>query len=98
MNSNNKNIENAFSVVYNTLQNVKKLIEYCDEIAESNGYSACTSRFLRNNTDSSVDGWVYNKLFKLYQKQEDERLANEWRNGHIYVLEINFEEAPLYYL
>ena len=98
MNSDSRNIENAFSVVYNTLKNVKKLMEYCDEVAESNGYSSCTSKFLRNNTDSSVEGWLYNKLFKLYQRKEDKELENKWRNGPVYVLEINFEEAPSYYL
>lgn len=66
MNSDSKNIENAFSVVYNTLKNVKKLMEYCDEVAESNGYTARTPKFLRNNTEGNVDGWVYNKFFKIY--------------------------------
>lgn len=98
MNSHSKNIENAFLVVYNTLENTKKLMEYCDKVAESNGYISCTPRFLRNNTDSNVDGWLYNKLFKLYQREEDEELDNKWRNGPIYVLEINFEESPSYYL
>lgn len=98
MDSCSKNIENAFLVVHNTLENAKKLMEYCDKVAENNGYSSCTPKFLRNNTDSSVDGWVYNKLFKLYQSKEDEELDNKWRNGPIYVLEINFEEMPLYYL
>lgn len=98
MSSCSENIKNAFSVVYNTLENVKKLMEYCDKVSESNGYYACTSKFLRNNTDSSVGGWVYNKFFKIYQSSEDEELENGWRNGAIYVLEINFEEEPLYYV
>ena len=98
MSSCSKNITNAFSVVYNTLENVKKLMEYCDKVAESNGYCVCTPKFLRNNTDSNVDGWGYNKFFKIYQSSEDEILENGWRNGPLYVLEINFEEAPLYYL
>lgn len=98
MNSYSENIKNAFSVVYNTLENVKKLMEYCDKVAESNGYYSCTSKFLRNNTDSSIDGWVYNKFFKIYQSSEDEELENGWRNGPLYVLEINLEEDPLYYI
>ncbi|MCX0404193.1 hypothetical protein [Clostridium perfringens] len=98
MNSYSENIKNAFSVVYNTLENVKKLMEYCDKVSESNGYYACTPRFLRNNTDSSVDGWVYNKFFKVYQSIEDEELENGWRNGPLYVLGINFEEYPVYFI
>lgn len=98
MNSHSDNIKNAFSVVYNTLENVKKLMEYCDKVAESNGYYSCTDRFLRNNTDNSVDGWVYNKFFKVYQSGESEVLENGWRNGPLYVLEINLEEEPKYYV
>lgn len=98
MNSYSENIKNAFSVVYNTLENVKKLMEYCDKVAEDNGYYACTTKFLRNNTDGSVDGWVYNKFFKIYQSMEDEGLENGWRNGPLYVLEINFEKFPMYYV
>jgi len=98
MNSYSDNIKNAFSVVYNTLENVKKLMEYCDKVAESNGYYSCTDKFLRNNTDNSVDGWVYNKFFKIYQSGEEEVLDNGWRNGPLYVLEINLEEEPKYYV
>lgn len=98
MNSYSENIKNAFSVVYNTLENIKKLMEYCDKVAESNGYCVCTPKFLRNNTDSSVDGWIYNKFLKVYQSSEDEELENGWRNGPLYVLEINLEEAPVYYV
>lgn len=98
MNSYSENIKNAFSVVFNTLENVKKLMEYCDKVAESNGYYACTDKFLRNNTDGSVDGWVYNKFFKIYQKSTDKELENNWREGPIYVLEINLEDEPVYYI
>lgn len=93
-----ENIKNAFSVVYSTLENVKKLIEYCDMIAESNGYTSSSSKFLRDNTDKSVDGWVYTSLFKVYQRTEDTLLDNNLRNGPLYVLEINLEEYPMYYL
>ncbi|GKU30433.1 hypothetical protein [Clostridium folliculivorans] len=98
MNSYSENIKNAFSVVYSTLENVKKLMEYCDKVAEENGYYSCTDRFLRYNTDNSVDGWVYNKFFKIYQSSEGEVLSNGWRNGPLYVLEINLEEEPKYYV
>lgn len=98
MNSYSENIKNAFAVVYNTLQNVKKLMEYCDKVANENNYCSSTDKFLRNNTDGSVDGWVYNKFFKIYQSNNDEELSNGWRNGPLYVLEINLEEEPVYYL
>lgn len=42
-------------------------------IAELNGK---ISSILRNNTDSSVDGWIYNKLFKIYQSIDDKVLDN----------------------
>ena len=98
MNSFSENIKNAFSVVYKTLENVKKLMEYCDKVAESNGYCSSTDKFLRNNTDTNVDGWVYNKFFKIYQSINDEKLNNNWRNGPLYVLEINLEEDPKYFV
>lgn len=98
MSSYNDNIKNAFSVVYKTLENTKKLMEYCDKVAEENGYVSCTSKFLRNNTDGRIDGWVYNKFIKLYQNIEADELENGWRNGSIYALEINFEEDPVYYV
>ncbi|MGL4875337.1 MAG: hypothetical protein ACRC30_11875 [Clostridium sp.] len=98
MNSCSENIKNAFTVVYETLENVKKLMECCDSIAEENGYCVSTPRFVRYNTDSNVDGWVYDKFFKAYQSIEDEELENGWRNGALYVLEINFEDIPEYYI
>lgn len=98
MNSYSENIKNAFSVVYKTLENVKKLMEYCDKVSESNGYYPSTGKFLRNNTDTDVDGWVYNKFFKVYQNTDDEVLDNNLRNVPLYVLEINLEEEPEYYV
>lgn len=98
MNSYSENIKNSFSVVYKTLENVKKLMDYCDKVSESNGYYSFTSKFLKNSKDTDVDGLIYNKFFKIYQSADDEELDNNWKNGPLYVLEINLEEEPKYYV
>jgi hypothetical protein len=80
-----ENIRNAFDVVDQTNENVNKLIEYCKDTA-------------RKDTASKKDGFelVYLKPLRwtrsyilLFQDSNDNKLDNNWRDGPVYVLEIN---------
>ena len=93
-----ENIKNAFNVVLNTYKNVDKLIKYCDLIAKDCGYEIATDRFLRYKSDSNYEGWLINGFVKLYQHKDDELLENEWKDGPIFLMEINFGDIPTVYL
>ena len=93
-----ENIRNAFEVVLKTYKNVDKLMKYCDLISNDKGYESVTNKFLRYKSDSNYEGWLINSFTKLYQYKEDITLENEWRNGPVFVMEINFEDVPTVYL
>lgn len=92
------NIKNAFEVVLKTYKNVDKLIKYCDLIAIDKGYEPVTNKFLRYKSDSNYEGWLINSFTKLYQYKEDNILENEWKDGPVFAMEINFEDIPTVYL
>lgn len=92
------NIRNAFEVVLKTYENVDKLIKYCDLIAVECGYESVTNRFLRYRSDLNYGGWFIDSFIKLYQYKEDNILDNEWKDGPIFVMEINFYDVPTVYL
>lgn len=57
-----------------------------------------TNKFLRYKSDSNYQGWLINDFVKLYQYKEDNKMENEWKDGPIFVMEINFEDSPIVYL
>lgn len=90
------NIKNAFNVVVKTYDNVLKLMNYCDEVAESMGYVPVTDKFLRQRSDLNKNGWLYRSLFKIYQDKNDILIeGSELREGPIYSIEFNFEDEPV---
>jgi hypothetical protein len=93
-----ENIKNAFDVVRKTYENVDKLMKFCDSIANDCGYEAVTDKFLRYKSDSYYGGWFIDSFIKLYQSEKDKVLENDWKNGPVFVMELNFEDIPTVYL
>lgn len=71
-------------------------MRYCQAIAEKDtDYYPAVSKFLRYKSDNDCDGWMVTDFFLLYQNKHDKKLENGWRNGAIYVMEINLEEEDI---
>lgn len=87
--SSTENIRNAFHVVYQSYENIQKLINYCKTIGpEKSNYINVVDKFLRYKSDSSPSGWFIHDFIVLFQNKNDVQLENEWRDGPIYVMEI----------
>lgn len=93
-----ENIKNAFDVVRKTYENVDKLMKFCDSIANDCGYEAVTDKFLRYKSDSYYGGWLIDSFIKLYQSKKDKVLENDWKDGPVFAMELNFEDIPTVYL
>lgn len=96
-----ENIRNAFKVVNKTYENINKMMNYCKTIAdEGKEYVISVPKFLRWKSDVDFDGWLINDFILLFQGKDDEELENEWRNGPIYVLDIdfNYDDTPKVYI
>ena len=91
------NIFNAFEVVNKTHENVDKLINYCKNIiTEKDEYVLSSPRFLRWKSDGSYWAWNTNSFILLFQDADDNELENEWRDGPVYILEINLYNPLVY--
>lgn len=93
-----ENIKNAFDIVRKTYENVDKLMKFCDSIANDCGYEAVTDKFLRYKSDSYYGGWFIDSFIKLYQSKKDKVLENDWKDGPVFAMELNFEDIPTVYL
>ncbi|MFV8830221.1 hypothetical protein [Alkalihalobacterium sp. APHAB7] len=90
------NIRNAFHVVYQTYENVQKLIEYCKAIGpEKSNYTAAVDKILRYKSDNKVSGWFIQDFIILFQNKDHIELENGWREGPIYVMEIELFNVNL---
>ncbi|MBA4688119.1 MAG: hypothetical protein H2184_13255 [Candidatus Galacturonibacter soehngenii] len=91
------NIFNAFEVVNKTHENVNKLMNYCKNIVnEKGGYVLASPKFLRWKSDGNYAGWNTNSFILLFQDSNDQKLDNEWRDGPVYVLEIDLYNPEAY--
>ena len=92
-----KNIRDAFDVVRQTYDNVNKLMDYCKAAASQNGeFVLATPKFLRYKSDMYVSGWYVSSFILLFQDAKDRPLENSWRDGPVYVLEINLFQPGVY--
>lgn len=89
-----ENMKNAFCVVRNTYESIDKMMKHCDNIAKNNGYIPASDKFLRYKSDMSTEGWLINSFVKIYQNDKDIEIDNEWRNGPIFMIEINLYDSP----
>lgn len=88
------NIRNAFHVVYHTYENINKLMDYCKTIAsEQSNYVSVVDKFLRYKSDNDFSGWFVQNFILLFQNKNDIELENEWRDGPLYVMEIELYDA-----
>lgn len=91
----NENIKNAVLVLNNTYESIEKLMKYCDYIANEHKYISVTDKFLRYKSDRNVYGWFPKSFIKLYQHDDDKSsFESDWRDGPVYVLEVNLEVSP----
>ncbi|MED4040992.1 MULTISPECIES: hypothetical protein [Niallia] len=90
------NIKNAFHVIHHTYENVLKLMDYCKTIAsEDSNYVSVVNKFLRYKSDSDVSGWYIQDFILIFQNKNDIELENEWRDGPLYVMEIELYNKDL---
>lgn len=90
--SSQENIKNAFEVVRKTYENINKLMEYCKTTAvERDEFCLMSPKFLCTRSNVDYTGWCINSFVLLFQKETDKLLENGWRDGDVYVMEINLE-------
>ena len=92
------NINNAFSVVLKTYENIDKLMRFCDSIALDCNYIPSTTNFLRYKSDADYNGWLTTSFIKLYQSSKDKQLKNEWQDGPVFAMNIYMLGEPVIYL
>jgi len=88
-----ENIMNAFSVVGQTYENIKKMFEQLDEVAEKNNAHSIVGKtgFLRWSSDAYTQGWYPGALIKLFQKKDEPQIGNTLlHHDSIYSLEVIF--------
>lgn len=89
-----ENIRNAFHVVYKSYENIQKLIDYCKTIGqEKSSYVNVVNKTLRYKSDNDISGWFIQNFIMLFQNEKDAEFNNGWRNGPIYVMEVELYDA-----
>lgn len=92
MNSGN-NINNAFKVVFKTLQSIQELIECITANYDDKKYYLPVDRFLRYSSDMNWEGWIYWSFIIVFQRKADGDIMqeNDWINAPLYAVEINID-------
>ena len=90
------NITNAVHVLFQTYENIDKLMRYCQNIAEEAGYKCMTPvpRFLRWKSDADFWGWGPRDFIMLFQRIDDELLDNGWHDSAVYGMQITLYYNP----
>jgi hypothetical protein len=86
------NIMAAFGVVDKTYESIYNLFWYLEnEMKDRGEFKLMTSpsNFLRFKSDKNPFDWLTNDFILLFQNKTDKELKNKWRNGPLYVFEIN---------
>jgi len=91
-----ENVRNAFHVVYNTYENIHKLMDYTKTIApEKSHYVSVVDKFLRYKSDNDFAGWFIGDFILIFQNKDHSEFENEWRDGPLYVMEIELYDEEL---
>jgi len=104
------NIANAFKVVYETYDNVQKMMSFLVGHAEKNGYICCCDNPLTWSTqsklNSSIYGWAYGRFVLVFRRAKDKMLAESQYEGEgsLFICDVNLgyfdkdveEEAMVY--
>lgn len=85
----------AFQTVRGAHKNVQEFISRCIALAEEKGEFELApmgrnNTFLRWNSDRDSNAWSYDSFIVVFQRCSDAKLKNGYRNGALYVLELNF--------
>ena len=85
----------AFQTVQQVHKNVQHFITRCIALAEEKGEFELApmtgnNTFLRWSSDRDPNAWAYYSFFVIFQSRQDTQLKNGYRNGALYVLELNF--------
>ncbi len=88
-----ENINNAFLVVAKTYENVNKMLNCIDNLADDFNFMTITPRFLRWKSDADTKGYYTASFIKLYQsKSLPNHSSLDMKNGPVYVVEVVFTE------
>jgi hypothetical protein len=91
----NEETINAFQTVRKAHKNVQEFISRCIALAEEKGEFELApmtgnNTFLRWSSDRDSNAWSYYSFIVVFQRRLDAKLKNGYRNGALYVLELNF--------
>lgn len=91
----NEETMRAFHIVREAHKNVQEFISRCIALAEDKGEFELApmtgnNTFLRWSSDRDSNAWSYSDFIILFQRCRDTKLKNGYRNGALYILEINF--------
>jgi hypothetical protein len=86
----------AFRTVSETHNTVQEFISRCIALADENGEFELApmtgnNTFLRWNSDRDATGWAFSDFIVVFQRCSDKKLSNNYRDGALYVLDLNFE-------
>lgn len=86
----------AFQTVREAHKNVQEFISRCIALAEEKDEFELApmtgnNTFLRRISDRDSDAWSYCSFIVVFQRRLDVKLKNGYRNGVLYVLELNFD-------
>jgi hypothetical protein len=87
----------AFRVVQEAHKNVQEFISRCITLAREKGEFELApmtgnNTFLRWSSDRDSNAWLYYSFIVVFQRRQDTKLKNGYRNGALYVLELNFAD------
>ena len=85
----------AFRLVQESHKNVQSFISHCIRLAEEEGEFELapmtgSNTFLRWSSDLNSDAWLYYSFIVVFQDCKDSRLENGYRDGPLYIMEVNF--------
>ncbi|RCX11229.1 hypothetical protein DFR58_1262 [Anaerobacterium chartisolvens] len=90
----------AFRIVQETHKNVQEFISCCIALADEKcefelAPITGNNRFLRWSSDRDSNAWAYFSFIVIFQRCLDTKLKNGYRNGALYVLELNFADYEI---
>lgn len=90
----------AFRVVQEAHKNVQEFISRCITLAVEKGEFELApmtgnNTFLRWSSDRNSNAWLYYSFIVVFQWRQDTKLKNGYRNGALYVLELNFADFEI---
>lgn len=92
-NSKGENITSSVTVLKETYRNINTLFHEMDRIAEEEGFTTITPKFLRWKSDSDSDGWLTNNFIKLYQVSGNSVIPHiqELQDADLFGVEIDLD-------